>query len=294
MDNSVGAAFGAVSLTTSLPITLVSIVECFEYVELGRRFGKDFNKSQARLEALKLQITRWGISSGTFPDPQTGKCRRVSIDAHAAETAERLLNSILEDTQELERKSRRYGDPSGNTSAMESMLNEMDTPTQALKSKTSKIFAKRIQGVSLKKRAKWALFEKKHFDRLLEDITENLNLLVVTLPQLNEPQRELCRMEVEEIQNGQPPVVLELLHDASMANSDAVLEQAVKEAIENREPGHRWERTEVDDSVKLEQGDRIGNGFTGQVPMNRGNHKFGITIGKGNAEIHQGDKYGNM
>ncbi|KAL7941232.1 prion-inhibition and propagation domain-containing protein [Trichoderma barbatum] len=291
MASPVGSALEAM---TSLPATFVSIVECFEYVELGRRFGKDFNKSQARLEALKLQITRWGISSGALPDPQTGKPRELRFDAHAAETAQKLLESILEDTQELQKKSRKYSSQSGAPNAIDSMQpDEMDAPIQALKSKTSQIFAKRIQSVSLPKRVRWALYEKKHFDRLLEDITENLNLLMLT-PQVSEYQHELCRMEVEEIQDGQPDVVMELLQDASKANNDALLEQAIQEAINNRGPGHSWERTEVEDNVRLEQGDRIANGFTGQAPVNRGNHKFGVTVGRGRAEIRQGDVYGSI
>ncbi|KAL6825609.1 prion-inhibition and propagation domain-containing protein [Trichoderma sp. SZMC 28015] len=292
MANPAVALFEAMSLVTSLPATFISIVECFEYVELGRRFGKDFNKCQVRLEALKLQITRWGISSGVLPDPETGKQRVVSFDAHTTETAQKLLDFILADTRELENKSRKYCDQPGVTSEIDPMQPDpIDEPTQALKSITSKIFSRRIQGVALPKKTKWALRDKKQFDRLLEDITENLNLLVL-MQQVTEPQRELCRLEVEEIQGGQPPVVLELLHDASQANTDNLLEQALQKAISNMDPGHSWERTEVDDDVKLQQGDRIANGFRGQLLGNRGNHKFGVTIGKGRSDIHQGDAYG--
>jgi hypothetical protein len=85
-------------------------------------FGKDFNKCQARLEALKLQITRWGISSGVLPDPETGKQRVVSFDAHTTETAQKLLDFILADTRELENKSRKYCDQPGVTSEINSMV----------------------------------------------------------------------------------------------------------------------------------------------------------------------------
>ncbi|KAL7955740.1 prion-inhibition and propagation domain-containing protein [Trichoderma compactum] len=291
MADSAGAILGAMSLATSLPVTFISIVECFEYVVLGRRFGKDFNKCQARLEALKLQITRWGISSGVLSDPQTGKQRAVNFDAHTIETAQKLIDLILADTRELENKSRKYCDQPGATSGIDSVPDPIDAPTQALKSITSKIFSRRIQSVALQKKTQWALRDKKQFDRLLEDITENLNLLVL-MQQATEPQRELCRMEVEEIQESQPPVILELLHDASQANTDNLLEQALQKAISNMGPGHSWERTEVDDDVKLQQGNRIANGFRGQVLGNRGNHKFGVTIARGRSDIHQGDAYG--
>jgi hypothetical protein len=170
MADPVGAVLGAVSLATALSGTLVSVVECFEYLELGRRFGKDFDKSQVRLEALKLQITRWGISSGTLPDPQTRKRRVINVDTDTANVAERLLGSILEDTKELEKKSRRYHDQSESAITTDSTISSsdvMNTVTKSLNSKTSSIFAKRIRGVSLQRKTKWALYEKKHFDRLL-------------------------------------------------------------------------------------------------------------------------------
>lgn len=79
MVEPVGTTLGAVSLAAALPGVFVSVVQRFEYVELGRRVDKDFNKSQARLAALKLQITRWGISTGVFPDPQSGLHRAVEV-----------------------------------------------------------------------------------------------------------------------------------------------------------------------------------------------------------------------
>ena len=75
-----------------------------------------------------------------------------------------------------------------------------------------------------------------------------------------ESQQELCRLEVEEVQegpDGQSEASMKLLHYASQANKDTLLEHAMLEAMISRGFGHRWERTEVDDEVKLKQGDRI-------------------------------------
>lgn len=296
MVEPVGATLGVVSLATALPGVFVSLVECFEYVELGRRFDTDFNKSQARLAALKLQITRWGVSTGALPDPRTGQRRIVEVKTDVADEALRLLAVIRDDTIELEKKMWKYGDPLGSARGMDLAtvgLNDMDSPTRELSSQVNAITTKRVTGVSLRKRAKWAIYEKKHLDRLLEDITENLGLMEKLLPQVAEPQRALCCMEVEEVQNGQSEAVMQLLHDASQANRDTLLEQAVREAIISRGSGHRWERTEVNDEVKLQQGDRIAMGYQGQAPAGRIGHDYGVTTGKGRAMIHQGDVYGD-
>ncbi|KAL7914154.1 hypothetical protein GGI35DRAFT_490451 [Trichoderma velutinum] len=234
-----------VSLAASLSVPFISIVESLECLEVDPRLGKDLNQSQVRLEALKLQLTRWGISNGILPDPQTGRQRVVNVDGHTAETAESLLIHILEVILELEKRSRTYSYPnqSGATNTTHSMRPDgLSESTQALKSKTSGIFAKRIQGVSLQKKTTWTLYEKENLDRLLENITENLNLLMMTCQHTE--QQELCRMEVEEVQAGQRLDIMELLHDASKINEDRLLE----DAIHRWNPRHSWERTEMNDN----------------------------------------------
>jgi hypothetical protein len=99
-------------------------------------------------------------------------------------------------------------------------------------------------------------------------------------------------MEVEGVQISQSDTLMKLLFDACRANNDTLLEQAVRQAIISTGSCHQWELTEVDDDVKLEQGDRIAMGYAGQAPIGRIGHNFGKTIGKGHSNIHQGDIYG--
>lgn len=290
-----GLALGVVSLAGSVTGTVTSIVQCFEYVELGRHFGKDFNKSQARLGALKLQISRWGVAAGAFPDPRTGTYREVTVSVETEKEAKRLLDSILDDIEEVERKSRKYRQQHSPSSQELEVFgaSDMDAPTGALSARVDTIVKKRTKGVSWRDKTKWAVYQKKYFDRLLEDIAGNFDLLANICQPLSVSQLDLCQIEVEEIEDGQPTSTLELLHEASKANHDTSLQQAVQKAIAARGCGHSWERTEVADTVKLEQGDRIAANFTGQAPVGRIGHNFGVTIGKGNAEIKQGDVYGS-
>ena len=298
MAEPVGATLGAVSLATALSGIFVSVVECFEYVELGRRFTPDFDKSQARLAALRLEITRWGVSAGVLPDPRTGKCRIVNVDAKSASTGEDLLAAIQCDILEVERKSAKYRDqppPLANAADLTILgPDDIDTLTRALNSRANAIITKRVRGLLWGRKTRWALYEKKLFDRLLDDITENLGHLEKLFPQVVEPQQELCRIEVEEVQQvpgDQSNAVMELLHDASRANKDTLLEQAVQEAI-SKGGGHRWQRTEVSDDVDLQQGDRVSQAYGGQSRLSRAGHDYGVTVGSGHAKIHQGDTYG--
>ncbi|CAI7596253.1 unnamed protein product [Penicillium bialowiezense] len=287
MVEPVGTTLGAVSLATAISGIFVSVVECYEFVELGRRFGSDFEKSQARLEALKLQLTRWGISAGALPDPQTGQCRDVKVGKDIADSATRLLAIIREDTMEIERKSDRYLSQSSSGSDQELAINDQNDMTvsvQSLMSRTNIIIAKRVNKLKWTRKTKWAVFDKRFLDTLLEDITGNLGLLEKLVP--GEPRTELCRMEVDEVQDGQSQAVVELLYEASDTNGDTLLKQAVREALNSRVSGNKWERTETDG--QLRQGSEFAMGYVGSVM----NSDYGVTIGKANSIIHQGNSYG--
>ncbi|KAF5543553.1 hypothetical protein FPHYL_11254 [Fusarium phyllophilum] len=291
-----GLVMSGVSLAAAAAGTFTSIVQCFEYVELSRRFGKDFRKSQARFDALKLQLTRWGISAGILVDPFTGTCRYIKVDAEIKELAERLLQSILEDSEEIRRKSKKYRDKHASSPSDLEVFHEtdMDSQTLALTANVQRIYEKRTKGISWVKKTKWAVYEKKLFDRLLDDIGENLGNLESLCKPIIDYQRQIVQIEVEEIQSDGATGTLELLRDASDANNDTMLRQAVASAIAARGSGHKWVKTDVSDTVKLEQGDRIGNNYTGYAPAGRIGHNYGETIGRGGSQIKQGDAYGDI
>ncbi|KAL6898907.1 hypothetical protein GGI43DRAFT_384583 [Trichoderma evansii] len=130
------------------------------------------------------------------------------------------------------------------------------------------------------------------YDTLLEDITRNIGLLEKLVPQITDSQRKLYHVKREEVGDGKQELAMELLRD--VPNTDSSLGQTAQEVIGSRIAGHTWERTEVHDNAKVEQGDRIASGFVGQAPAVRVNHKFGVTIVKGNAVVYQGDIYGQV
>ncbi|KAF5648022.1 hypothetical protein F52700_1236 [Fusarium sp. NRRL 52700] len=291
-----GFVLSGVSLAAAVAGTFTSIVQCFEYVEIGRRFGKDFPKSQARFDVLKLQLTRWGVSAGILVDPQTGTCRCIEVDDEIKDLAGRLLQSILEDSEEIQRKSKKYRDKHASSPADLEVFheNDMDGQTRALMASAQRIYEQRTKDISWIKKTKWAVYEKKLFDRLLDDIGESLGNLERLCKPIIDYQRQIVQMEIEEIQHDGESETLELLRDASDANNDTVLQQAVASAIAARGSGHTWVKTDVSDTVKLEQGDRIANNFAGHAPIGRIGHNYGETIGRGSSQIKQGDSYGDI
>lgn len=56
MAESAGLVVGIVALAGFFSNT----VECFDFVQLGRTFGKDFQTSQLKLDNARLRLSRWG------------------------------------------------------------------------------------------------------------------------------------------------------------------------------------------------------------------------------------------
>lgn len=226
----------------------------------------------------------------------------MTTTADTAAAAAELLARIQDDASEVERRAEKYRNGSSSASDLApgapSSDDDEGATARALVSQTDAIVANRLRKVSWTRKTKWALYEKKYFDRLLADVSENLGLVEKlfeekSITQVAESQRELCRVEAGQVQDGQVTGVVELLRNTSQANGDTLLEQAVRDAIASRGTGHRWERVEINDEVTLEQGDRIAEGYTGHALVGRVGHTYGVTIARGKAKIRQGDTYGS-
>ena len=64
-------------------------VDCFEYVQLGRQFGKDYGKCLLRPDAAKLRISHWGLTVGLNSEPYTKP--QVSASDRDTEVIQYLL-----------------------------------------------------------------------------------------------------------------------------------------------------------------------------------------------------------
>lgn len=61
--------FGIVAGAASLAGLFTPCVECFEYIHLGRHFGKDYEACQIKLDVVALRLSRWGLTVGLGENP---------------------------------------------------------------------------------------------------------------------------------------------------------------------------------------------------------------------------------
>ncbi|OCK96967.1 uncharacterized protein K441DRAFT_549827 [Cenococcum geophilum 1.58] len=70
-------------------------VDCFEYVQLGREFGRDYQTNLLKLDDARLRLSRWGQSmglSGELEDLQAPK--RTLGSAQEVEQAKSMTVAI--------------------------------------------------------------------------------------------------------------------------------------------------------------------------------------------------------
>ncbi|KAF2001328.1 hypothetical protein P154DRAFT_553643 [Amniculicola lignicola CBS 123094] len=180
-------------------------VECFEFVQLGRTFGKDFQASQLKLDSTRLGLSRWGKYLHLNEDIQnTTSLQGYFKSKSAVKHAEDLLGQIAEMNRT---------EPQAESLAVYNPQTDLDPAMMTLHDKMRQLALE----------PKWALYQQKPFRRLIEDMVELVDELVELFPATQQAQRELCDSDVSTISESEGIFVLREI----AARKDRLLEQAI-------------------------------------------------------------------
>jgi len=86
--------FGTVAGTLSVAALFNHCVDCFEYVQLGRRFGRDYERCQLKVKIAQTRLSRWGQEVAIHEDT-----RFAATSPTDAPTQD--VQSILEEIEKL-------------------------------------------------------------------------------------------------------------------------------------------------------------------------------------------------
>jgi hypothetical protein len=234
MAEAAGLVVGVVALAGLFNNT----VECFEFVQLGRAFGKDFQTSQLKLDNARLRLSRWGKSLSLEDDVRDTVSLQQRFGSEAnVKHAEALLGQIVElfaDAEGVSNKYRSRAEPQDGSLAVYDPQSDMDPAMAKLHEKMRQLAIERQNRSGVRHKAKWALYQEKQFRRLIEDITELVSDLDDLFPVTQQSQRDLCDIEVSIIGEGEGMSVLREI----AADQDKLLEQAITKATENTGRSH--------------------------------------------------------
>ncbi|GAO18183.1 hypothetical protein UVI_02037030 [Ustilaginoidea virens] len=97
--------FGTVAGAMSVAALFNNCVDCFEYIQLSRHFGRDFERCQLKLDVANIRLGTWGETLAINDDP------RFATDA-PDDRDSRQVQAILEEIgllfQTVQKSSKRY------------------------------------------------------------------------------------------------------------------------------------------------------------------------------------------
>lgn len=281
-----GLAVGGVSLVG----VFNSCVQCFDYIQLGRQFGKSFQRGQLKLDTLRLRLCRWAAAV---------EASGVSGTLEEGRNAEEWLGEIHHILLDAEQISKRFKPQRGNDLQALQLENDGDEDggdgILALRQKMRQLSLKRQKWSSLGQKASWALHDQKNFNRLLEDLTPLVTSLVELFPALSEPMRTLAAEEAKEMQD-EP--LLHVLGD-SAKQLDDMLQQAVDRVLKGH-AGQKWKhefnKNILEDSAVARYRDEIKDGSAAAAAKagNGVGSSYSENTAKGAGVVaHYGDSYGD-
>jgi hypothetical protein len=191
---------GLVAGVVALAGLFNTALECFEFVQLGRNFGNNFQTSQLKLDSARLRLSRWGKSLGLVEDIRDVASLQGHFGSEAnVKHAEALLGQIVELFADFEHVSNRYKSRAvsqdGSLAVYDPQL-DLEPAMVKLHNQMRQLAIGRQSRSGVRQKVKWALYEGKVFEHLIEDIMELVDSLVELFPAVHQIQRELCEKEV--------------------------------------------------------------------------------------------------
>lgn len=268
-------------------------MSCFEYIQYGQRFGKDYEQSVLKLDVCRLRLHRWARSLGLLSNnPKHQQSVEELPSNREIEIAETLLGSILMAFENVARLSKQYerreqvlnaGMESSPTSMalIEPDDTSLGTRTAKMHKKVKAQMQTRQMNASTLDKTRWALYEKKRFDDLVRDIKELTDALIESFPDTLLLQNQLALQDARDITRDAKD---RALLKTAAEDADSFLHRAVEQVgVENDSQQFRNIRCSGQSRVFL------GNDVAYGVKV-KGNTYSNLVI-DGNAVVHAGNVY---
>ena len=296
---AVGFTVGAVGLVG----TFTACVDCFDYIRIGRRLGRDYETSVIKLDLIRLRFTRWGEAAGLSQVDEAVayseiKQQRLAVRDEDIETIRRTLGKILNLFETSAKESKRFALKNLNDKdALAHTASLKDVKIRDLHDRMRDIAITRQKRSTLSQKISWALYRKRDIEGLIEDLTDLVSALVDLVPA--ERQLELCSSELTTMSTDQELITLDDILSEPVGGEnveiDSALHQCVTDKMEQRRGAMTtavWKKSKAGDGSTIRQGDNIADGFRCEIINRDGNYVVvDSELGK-NVVFHQGNNYG--
>jgi hypothetical protein len=293
MAELAGIVVGGVALASLYSTCLDAIAS----VRIAKSFGASYENCLLRLDILELRLSRWGESVRIIDNPSQRP--RLEVPAPSpkdVETVKRLLGAIQMAFEDAKKLSERYSMKAPKKSQVQQQTFENDESIEgdsssvvSLHQKVRDLVRRRQRGTSRVQIAKWAMYEEKEFEKLVDNVSGLVTSLIELFPAVKTAQKPLCEIEVSELVEEEGKESMILLRDTSRG-VDSVLEETISEAgipIELSRQ-HRIHNIKVTDDARVLLGDEVADG----AEVTGYGHSYDGIFVTGKAKAQTGNRYG--
>ncbi|KAI0437758.1 small s protein [Xylaria telfairii] len=272
MSDPFSIAAGAISIAA----TFTACIDCFNYVQLGRHFGRDYQTCVLLLDGEKMRLARWGEAVHVDRDPMLSKPDAVLEETQMAKRTLLQILMLFADTEKISKKHKLNANAGADLPTL--TTHELDLAIAQWSNKMKEMSVKRQQTSSFLRRTSWAIYHKSELEELITDISKLIDTLERLFP-APKTQLEPTRDEIARNSSGQS---LQLLGNDS-CNADSTIQTGSMGAI----LGHHYSNIAVDGKAQV--GDTFSDDWRGAHGMSHRYH--GVLVGSSGKAL-VGNKYG--
>ncbi|KAK2772620.1 small s protein [Colletotrichum kahawae] len=197
-------AFGIVTGALSVAALFNSCVDCFDYIQLGRRFGHDYPMCQLKLDVARARLSRWGEAACVNEDAVFDT---NTPDAQTIQLAQSILEEIHDLFQAAYKTSRRYERTAKPEDLVLCEEKDLTLVFSKLHDRLKGIAHRRQNDTGLVKKTTWALHDGRELERTIDRITGFVDDLEKLFP-VEATCRRLAEMEIEGVEDESALAVL--------------------------------------------------------------------------------------
>lgn len=278
--------FGIAASALSVAALFNNCVEAIEYIQLGHHFGEEYQRCQLKLDTAETRLSRWGEAVRVNHDIRFAS---TSPTDNAVKDAQEAFEEIAGCFEAAQKKSRRYAERSDKKDLTVYTSNDMNPLFQQLHKRARDIARQRQNGMSLVKKAAWALYEEKSLERIIDQISSSVGELEKLFP-IEATYRKCIDMEVAELND---ELSLKTIRDVAHG-VDPALEDAVKHKVNAIEGKNSARNVKMEDEARFQVGDVFSEGVLqrGILIKDQTTNSIETVSAKNRARVQIGNVYG--
>ncbi|QYS97666.1 hypothetical protein H0G86_004888 [Trichoderma simmonsii] len=278
--------FGIATGALSVAGLFNNCVETFEYIQLGRHFGEDYQRYQLKLDVAQTRLGRWGEAVGVNSDVRFAS---ASPSDKAVKDALGILEDIADCFEAARKKSKRYADRTEKKELMVHNNKDMNLMFQRLHKRSRDIARRRQKGISIVKKAAWALYDKKSLENIVSQISSWVDELEKLFP-IETTLQKAVEVEIAEV-NDEPS--LKTLKDAAR-DIDPALEHAVERKVDFIEGKNSVMEIMMEDRARFHVGNVFSEGVLQHeiLVKHQTNNSVKTISAKNETRVQVGNVYG--